>query len=72
MLLLKGPKALGYQTPRWTCLRVADLIQREFGVRYHAGHVWKILDALGWNPQQSAELGNDRKEHETPPWKGKV
>ena len=30
MLLLKGPKALGYKTPLWTCLRVANLIEREF------------------------------------------
>src|ERR1035437_5663242 len=72
MLLLKDPKALGYETPRRTCLRVANLIEREFGVRYHAGHVWKILVALGWSSQQSAELGNDRKEHETLSWKSNV
>jgi len=28
--------------------RVADLIERECGVRYHPGHVWKISAAVGW------------------------
>jgi transposase len=42
-LLLEGPERLGYKTPLWSCPRVAQLIEREFGVRYHEGHVWKIL-----------------------------
>jgi transposase len=35
------------QTPRWTCDRMADLIEREFGIRYHPGHVARILRNLG-------------------------
>src|SRR5712691_8051211 len=38
-LLLQGPERLGYETPLWTCPRVAHLITQEFGVRYHEGHV---------------------------------
>jgi transposase len=34
-LLLKGPEQLGYETPLWTCARVAHLIEDEFGVAYH-------------------------------------
>jgi transposase len=45
-LLLQGPEKLGYETPLWTCARVAHLIEDEFGVEYHPGHVWKILDDL--------------------------
>ena len=41
--LKKGPEALGYATPLWTAQRVRRLIEREFRVGYHAGHVWKIL-----------------------------
>lgn len=51
-LLLKGPERLGYDTPVWTCPRVAHLIEQEFGVRYHPGHVWKLLIAVGWSPQR--------------------
>jgi transposase len=45
-LLKQGPERLGYETPLWTCWRVAHLIEKEFGVSYHAGHVWKLLKAL--------------------------
>src|ERR1700760_268287 len=41
-LLLEGPEKLGYETPLWTCARLAHLIEQEFGIRYHRGHVWKV------------------------------
>src|SRR5260221_10819421 len=51
-LLVAGPERLGYETPLWTCPRVAHLIEQEFDVGYHEGHVWKILVGLGWSPQR--------------------
>jgi putative transposase len=42
-LLGKGAKACGYPDDRWTLKRVSELIQREFGVRYHTRHVWRLL-----------------------------
>lgn len=47
-LLQEGPRRLGYGTSVWTCSRVAHLIEKEFGIRYHAGHIWKLLASLGW------------------------
>ena len=29
--LLRGPEALGYETPLWTCPRVVHLIERSSG-----------------------------------------
>ena len=55
--LLEGPEAHGFPTPLWTCPRIARLIGDQFGVRYHAGHVWKIPRALGWSPQRSCRQG---------------
>jgi transposase len=52
LLLLAGPEKIGYKTSRWTCPRVGDLIERKFGLRYHPGHIWKLLSALGWTPQR--------------------
>src|SRR5260370_3324103 len=40
--LLAGPEKLGYETPLWTCNRVADLIEQEFHLHYHPVHVCKI------------------------------
>jgi transposase len=52
--LLEGPEKLGYETPLWTCDRVGHLVQDEFGIRYHSGHLWKILRQLNWSPQRPA------------------
>jgi transposase len=67
--LLKGPEALGYETPLWTSGRVADLIEREFGIRYHAGHVWRILIRLGWSCQRPEGRARERKENAIQHWK---
>src|SRR5215472_11949441 len=63
-LLLQGPEQLGYETPLWTCARVAHLIEDEFGVRYHRGHVWKILDDLGWSCQRPVGRTRERNEEQ--------
>jgi len=67
--LLKGPEALGYETPLWTSGRVADLIEREFGVRYHPGHVWRILIRLGWSCRRPEGRARERKEKAIQHWK---
>ena len=71
-LLLKGPERLGYETPLWTCPRVAHLIEREFGVRYHPGHVWKLLVALGWSPQRPSGRARERNQEQILHWKRKA
>ena len=68
-LLRQGPERLGYETPLWTCDRVAHLIEDEFGVRYHAGHVWKILRQMNWSPQQPVGRALERDERAIQQWK---
>lgn len=70
-LLKRGPEALGYETPLWTCPRVAHLIEDEFGVRYHEGHVWKVLVRLGWSPQRPTGRARERNEEVIRHWKAK-
>jgi transposase len=70
--LLQGPERLGYETPLWTCPRVAHLIEQKFGVRYHPGHVWKLLIALGWSPQRPTGRARERNEEQIRHWKRKV
>jgi len=71
-LLLQGPERLGYETPLWTCPRVADLIEREFRVRYHPGHVWKLLIGLGWSPQRPTGRARERNQEQIEHWTKKV
>ena len=60
--LKRGPEALGYETGLWTAWRVADLIERECGVQYHPGHVWKILKQIGWSCQRPTGRALERDE----------
>lgn len=69
--LRQGPERLGYQTPLWTCERVADLIQQELGISYHTGHVWKILRALRWSVQRPVGRALERNEEAIREWKQK-
>src|ERR1022692_2119778 len=62
--LVAGPERLGYETPLWTCPRVAHLIEQEFDVRYHEGHVWKLLVGLGWSPQRPEGRARERNEEQ--------
>jgi transposase len=71
-LLLRGPESLGYETPLWNCPRVAHLIEQEFGVAYHEGHVWKILVGLGWSPQRPVGRARERNEAAIRTWKRKT
>ena len=64
-LLLEGPEQLGYETPLWTCPRVAHLIECESGVRYHPGHVWKLRSALGWTPERPTGRARERNQAHT-------
>src|SRR5688500_12120912 len=53
-LLLKTPAECGFARHLWTQQLVADLVEREFGVRYHHDHVGVILKALGFTHQKPA------------------
>ena len=67
--LKRGPEALGYRTSLWAAWRVADLIERECGVKYSTVHAWRVLRALGWSPQRPAGRALERKEPAIRRWK---
>ncbi len=67
--LESGPEALGYRTGLWTAWRVADLIERECGVKYSTVHAWRVLRSLGWTPQRPAGRALERNETSIRRWK---
>jgi transposase len=68
-VLRKGPRAHGFGTDLWTLDRVATVIEAETGVRYHAGHVWKLLrDKLGWTRQRPARRAVERDDQAIARW----
>lgn len=67
--LRKGPRAHGFATDLWTLDRVAAVIETETGVRYHRGHVWKLLrDKLGWSRQRPARRATERDDEAIARW----
>lgn len=66
--LRKGPSAHGYATELWTLSRVADVIEATTGVRYHPGHVWRILRQLGWSRRRPARRATERDDEAIAAW----
>jgi transposase len=67
--LKQGPEVLGYGTGLWTTWRVADLIERQTGLKFHPGHVWRILRSLGWSCQRPTGRATQRDETAIQRWK---
>ena len=63
-LLLQGAMEQGYRTELWTALRMAAVIERRFGVKYHRNHVSKLLHQLGWSPQKPERRALERNQAE--------
>lgn len=51
-LLDSGPIAYGFCSGVWTSPMIARVIEEEFAVHYHPGHVRKVLKALGFSVQR--------------------
>lgn len=67
-LLRRGAEAFGFRGNLWTTKRVAAVIERSFGVRYHHAHVSRLLRAIDWSPQQPKERATQRNEEAIQTW----
>jgi transposase len=67
--LRKGPEAFGFDTDLWTLDRIAAVIEQLTGVRYHPGHVWRLLRGLGWSLQRPARRAAERDEAAIARWR---
>ena len=70
--LLSGPKSQGCKTELWTLPRVSALIEKVAGGRYHAGHVWRVLGALGFSCQRPERRALERDGKAIGTWKRKT
>jgi transposase len=68
-LLVEGAAAHGWPNHLWTTGRVAEVIFRRFGIRYHHDHVGRFLRLrLGWSPQKPRRVARERDEEEVLRW----
>lgn len=70
--LVAGPRSQGYRTELWTLPRVRALIHKLTGVRYHEGHVWRVLGSLGFSCQRPERRAVERDEKAIKTWKRKI
>jgi transposase len=67
-MLARGAEAYGFRGDVWTANRIADVLWRTFGVRYHRDHVSRLLRQIGWSRQQPVERATQRNEQAIEQW----
>jgi transposase len=67
-LLAPGAEAYGFRGQVWTCKRVAELIWRTFGVRYHPAPVSRLLHAARQSVQRPIPRATQRDERAIRAW----
>jgi transposase len=70
--LWHGPEAYGFRGQVWTRARIARVIEKEFGVHYHKGHVGRLLQELRWTPQVPIKRAIQRNEEAIERWRTEV
>jgi transposase len=70
--LWHGAEAYGFRGEVWTCARIAQVIEEEFGVRYHKDHVGRLLQQLHWTPQVPIRRAVQRDEEAIRRWRDEV
>lgn len=66
-----GAIASGFETERWTLVRVQALIEKEFEVHYHQNYISRLLHDLGWSVQKPETRAMERDEDLIRAWLSK-
>jgi transposase len=66
--LRQNPQSFGFPTELWTAPRVAHLIERTFGVRYHPRYLNEWLTARGIRPQKPERHAREANERRIQAW----
>src|SRR5215469_13700691 len=67
-LLARGAPAYGFGGDVWTAKRIAEVIRRTFGVRYHPDQVSRLLRQAGWSVQRPIQRAPQRDEAASTRW----
>jgi len=70
-LLRAGPRVAGFDSDLWTTARVAELVEREFGVVYHSTHAGRLMHALGFSCQKPERRSREQDPQAVQQWREK-
>ncbi len=68
-ILLKGSLAHGYRTDIWTTARIAEVIEKNFSVKYHRDHIGRLMKSMAWSWQKPTKRALERDEEAIEKWK---
>jgi len=66
--LAKKPQAFGYKTDLWTTRRLAEVIAKRYGVRFHSNYLAAWLRRRGYSPQKPEIEAVERKNPAIARW----
>lgn len=66
--LAQKPTDHGFRTNLWTAARVAELIDRHFGVTYHPNYLREWLAKRGYSPQRPVKRARQRNDETIAGW----
>ncbi len=66
--LLEGAEAFGFRGDVWTQARIAQVIEREFGISYHPSSISRLLKRCGWSRQKPNRRARQRDEEAIRRW----
>lgn len=67
-VLERGAQAAGFPNDLWDAARVAAVIQRTCGVKYHERHVLKLLKKWGWTRQKPQRYAREQDPQAVARW----
>lgn len=67
--LLQGAPSHGYRTDLWTAQRIADLIGKKSGIKYHRDHIDRLMYSLSWSHQRPERRAVECGEEQVERWK---
>jgi transposase len=68
-ILLQGAIANGYRTDLWTTQRIAEIVEKRFGVRYHRSHIARLMHRINWSHQKPERRAVERDEEAIARWR---
>ena len=68
-IVARGAEPYGFVGDVWTTKRVAAVIKREFGVRYHPAHISRLLRQQGLSLQKPVRRASQRDEAAIAAWR---
>ena len=63
-----GATSNGFPTDLWTLKRIAEVIEREFGVRYNTTYIWQLLRILGYSAQIPIAVAMEKDNEYVKKW----